>query len=382
MSALREIMLGVIVVAGFVAPNSLLPTPYSRMNFTTILLAWYQQNKRNLPWRDIHDPYKIWLSEIILQQTRVDQGMPYYYRLVERFPDLKSLASANENEVLKLWQGLGYYSRARNLLHAAQQMLDTVGGFPRTYEELLSFKGIGDYTASAISSIAFNEPHAVVDGNVYRFFARFFGIETPIDSIQGKKVFKALAQQLLDKQQPGIFNQAAMEFGAMHCKPSNPLCETCPFNQTCYALVNDCIELLPVKEKITKVRTRYFHYLIFHFNDKVFIRQRIEKDILKGLFEFPLIESLKKQSANPLMKSKSFNEIVQQSEIEYLNQSEIIKHQLTHQLLVAKFYHFEIKKIKSSFLEKDCLIISESDLHLFGMPQLIVKYLKSEAISY
>ena len=345
------------------------------MNFTTTLLSWYGQNKRNLPWRHTQDPYKIWLSEIILQQTRVEQGMPYYYRFIERFPDLKSLASADENEVLKLWQGLGYYSRARNLLHAAQQMMERFGGFPGTYEALLSLKGIGDYTASAISSIAFNEPHAVVDGNVYRFLARYFGIKTPIDSTLGKKEFKSLGQELIDKKQPGIFNQAVMEFGAMHCKPANPLCETCPFNQTCCALVNDCIEQLPVKEKITKVRTRYFHYLIFHFNDKVFIRQRIEKDIWKGLFEFPLIESLKKQNVNALMKSKIFNEIVQQSKIEFMNQSEIYKHQLTHQLLVTKFYHFEIKKIKSSFLEKECLIVNDENIEEFAMPQLIVKYL-------
>lgn len=348
------------------------------MNFTTILLAWYQQNKRNLPWRNTKDPYKIWLSEIILQQTRVEQGMPYYYRFIERFPTLKSLASADENVVLRLWQGLGYYSRARNLLHAAQQMIERFGGFSKTYEELLSLKGIGDYTASAISSIAFNEPHAVVDGNVYRFLSRYFGIETPIDSTHGKKEFKALAQELIDKKQPGIFNQAVMEFGAMHCKPANPLCETCPFNQWCYALINDCIEQLPVKEKTTKVRTRYFHYLIFHYEDKVFIRQRKEKDIWKGLFEFPLIETLKKQNVKALINSKNFMEMVQQSKVGLTDQSEMFKHQLTHQLLVTRFYHFELKKLQSSFLGKECQLIPESQLTQYPLPQLIVKYLHSE----
>ena len=350
------------------------------MDFSNKLLRWYYQNKRDLPWRNTSDPYKIWLSEIILQQTRVEQGMPYYFRFIERFPDVESLADADENDVLKLWQGLGYYSRARNLLFAAKQMLQQFGRFPETYKELLSMKGIGDYTASAISSIAFNQPHAVVDGNVYRFLSRYFGIETAIDSIEGKKEFKALTQELLDKKNAGVFNQALMEFGALHCKPVNPLCDACPFNQTCDALNNDRISYLPVKEKNTKIRTRYFHYLVFRHHSitsshLTFIRQRIGKDIWKGLFEFPLVETKKIISANALINSKGFKDIIQQSKFEFLYQSEIFRHQLSHQLLVTKFYHLGIKKLKSDFLKQECLMIEEKKLDKYAMPQLIVKYI-------
>ncbi len=343
------------------------------MSFTPTLLAWYQQNKRNLPWRKTKDPYKIWLSEIILQQTRVEQGMPYYHRFIEKFPTLKSLANANEDEVLKLWQGLGYYSRARNLLHAAKQMMDRFGVFPQTFEELLSLKGIGDYTASAIASFAFNLPHAVVDGNVYRFIARYFGIETPIDSTDGKKEFKVLAQELLGKSQPGTFNQAMMEFGAMQCKPA-PLCETCPFSQSCYAQINNLVRQLPVKGKTTKVRTRYFHYLVFHFDDKVFIRQRKGKDIWKGLFEFPLIETTRNQNIKTIMQAQSFSEMIQKSTIQLTGQSEMIHHQLSHQLLVTRFYHLDIMKLRSNFLKKENVQVSEKQLSKYALPQLLVKY--------
>ncbi len=348
------------------------------MNFTETLLAWYSKNKRNLPWRSTRDPYKIWLSEIILQQTRVEQGMPYYYRFTERYPDLKLLAVADEKEVLRLWQGLGYYSRARNLLFASRQMMELYGGFAKSYDELIKLKGIGDYTASAISSIAFDEPHAVVDGNVYRFLARHFGVETPIDSVEGKKVFKTLAQQLLDTRQPGIFNQAVMEFGALQCKPVNPLCDTCPFNQTCFARMNEYTKQLPVKEKITKVRTRYFHYLVLHHHDQLFIRQRKEKDIWQGLFELPLIETPRKQSVKLLMKGEHFTGIVPSPNSKLIYESEVISHQLSHQLLITRFYHFEVGKVQVRFIKKHYEQVSVDELKQYAFPQLIVKYFKSK----
>ena len=348
------------------------------MNFTQTLFAWYAKNKRNLPWRNTNDAYKIWLSEIILQQTRVEQGTPYYHRFIEQYPDLASLASADENEVLKLWQGLGYYSRARNLLFAAKQMLAQFGGFPKSYEQLIAMKGIGDYTASAISSIAFKEPHAVVDGNVYRFLSRYFGIETAIDSTAGTKEFKNLAQQLLDKRKPGIFNQSMMEFGALQCKPANPICIDCPFNQTCYALLNKVINQLPVKEKKIKVRTRYFNYLVLHHGTKVFIRQRTQKDIWKGLFEFPLIETTGLKNIKGLMNDKHFIDLLHSSNIELLHQSESISHQLSHQLLITRFYHFKINKTQVRVLKEQFQSIGFNDLALHALPQLLVNYVKGK----
>lgn len=226
------------------------------MNFSNVLVQWYLQNKRDLPWRETSNPYKIWLSEIILQQTRVDQGLSYYFKFLNHFPTVFDLANASEEQVLKLWQGLGYYSRARNL-HASAKYIVTVfqGKFPTTYNELIKLKGVGDYTASAIASICFNGPNAVVDGNVYRVLARYYGINTPINSTTGIKKFKALAQRLLNIENAGTHNQAIMEFGATMCKPQNPNCTTCPLNNSCISLEKDLIKTLPVKEKKEPLKT-------------------------------------------------------------------------------------------------------------------------------
>ena len=226
--------------------------------FAHLLLKWYAAHKRILPWRDVNDPYKIWISEIILQQTRVAQGYDYFVRFINRFPDVKSLAAAKEDEVLKLWQGLGYYSRARNLHAAARSM---GGVFPRTYEGVRALKGVGDYTAAAICSFAYNMPYAVVDGNVYRVLARVFGIDTPIDSPSGKKEFSALAQELLDKKNSGDYNQAIMDFGATCCTPQSPQCGTCPMKRFCLAYKENLQDVLPVKSQKTKISARYFHYI-------------------------------------------------------------------------------------------------------------------------
>ena len=235
------------------------------MIFSNRLVTWYLQNKRDLPWRQSINPYTVWLSEIILQQTRVDQGTAYFFKFIEQFPTVYNLANASEEEVLKLWQGLGYYSRARNLHSAANYIVNELNGkFPTTYSEILKLKGVGDYTASAIASICFNEPTAVVDGNVYRVLARYFGISTPINSTSGIKEFKKLAQELIVEDIPGTFNQAIMEFGACMCKPQNPDCFNCPLNDSCVALSNNTIAQLPVKINKTKVRKRYFNYLVIH----------------------------------------------------------------------------------------------------------------------
>lgn len=344
------------------------------MQFSDQLLDWYQKNRRDLPWRQSKDPYKIWLSEILLQQTRVEQGLPYYYRFIEAFPTLNKLAKASEDEVLRLWQGLGYYSRGRNLLTAARQMVKSYKGFPTGYKEIRSLKGIGDYTAAAIASIAFGLPYAVVDGNVYRFLSRYFGIDTPIDSKEGKKTFRDLADSLLDKKNPGRFNEAIMEMGALVCKPK-PVCDQCVFVQGCYARQKNLISMLPVKSKKTAVRNRYLYYVIVHYKNKIFIRQRKDKDIWQGLFEFPLIECSGPVTIKKLIQSKAWKQIFEKDSFELIKSSDTIRHQLTHQTLHAVFIHIEMKEVNSPFLKKECKKVDTSELTEFAMPQLIVRYI-------
>ncbi|MBS1546828.1 MAG: A/G-specific adenine glycosylase [Bacteroidetes bacterium] len=260
--------------------------------FSRLLLPWYRENHRSLPWRGTHDPYRIWLSEVILQQTRVDQGLGYWLRFTERWPTVAALAKAREDEVLKMWQGLGYYSRARNLLAAAKQVMQVHGGqFPGSHKELLRMRGVGDYTASAIASICFGMPDAVVDGNVYRVLARCFGIATPIDSTAGRKQFKALATELLDPKHPGDHNQAVMELGATVCTPKKPKCKECPLRAKCVAYALGKTDALPVKQGKAKTRHRYFNYLHISTPNGLYMQQRGPGDIWQGLFELPLIES-------------------------------------------------------------------------------------------
>lgn len=266
-----------------------MPTPSW---FSRQLLPWYRAHRRPLPWRATRDPYRVWLSEVILQQTRVDQGLGYYLRFTQRWPTVADLARAQEQEVLKEWQGLGYYSRARNLLTAARQVKDEHGGkFPDDHAGLLGLKGVGDYTASAIASICFQRPEAVVDGNVYRVLARVFGIDTPIDSTAGRKCFKALATELLDPASPGDHNQAVMELGAMACTPRNPDCPRCPLRAECVALATGNVQALPVKQGRTRTRDRFFNYLHIPVDGGLYMQQRMAGDIWQGLFELPLVES-------------------------------------------------------------------------------------------
>ncbi|MES1225059.1 MAG: A/G-specific adenine glycosylase, partial [Bacteroidota bacterium] len=259
--------------------------------FSDIIVKWYLNNKRNLPWRESRDPYNIWLSEIILQQTRVSQGLPYYERFVTTYPTVDALAAAPEQDVLRLWQGLGYYSRARNLHKCAKTVVELhEGKFPGSFQQLLSLPGIGEYTAAAVASIAFEEPVAVVDGNVFRVLSRLFGIDTPINSSEGKKIFTDLANAFIGSDRPDLHNQAVMEFGALFCTPVKPLCEECIFQKNCVAFKNNLQQVLPVKIKNKPGRKRYFYYVVMEHKNALLMRKRDQKDIWLGLFDFHLIE--------------------------------------------------------------------------------------------
>src|SRR5690554_5706333 len=266
------------------------------MTFSQKLISWYSEHKRELPWRNTKDPYKIWLSEVILQQTRVAQGLPYYENFINTFPTVFDLAKADEQQVLKIWQGLGYYSRARNLHHTAQYISENLNGiFPDNYKDLLKLKGVGSYTAAAIASFSNDEAVAVLDGNVYRVLSRYFGIETDISSSKAKKEFQELANEVLDQKQPSLFNQAIMEFGALQCVPKNPNCEVCVLNDSCFALKEKKVDKLPVKLKKTKVTQRFLNYLVFlDENKNSIINKRTQNGIWKNLYEFPLLEVTEK----------------------------------------------------------------------------------------
>ena len=311
------------------------------MNFSSVLIQWYLEHKRPLPWRQTKNPYYVWLSEIILQQTRVEQGLPYYKKFVETFPVIEDLASASEHEVLKLWQGLGYYSRARNLHASAQYIVSELNGqFPQSYKELLKLKGVGDYTASAVASICYEEPQAVVDGNVFRVLSRIYGIDTPINSGEGKREFKELAQELLDPRRPSDFNQGMMEFGAVQCKPQQPLCHTCPFAAGCIAYNQGKIKDLPVKLKKAPVKVRHFNYLVFVSREReTLLKQRTQKGIWHGLYEFPLVETQVDAGEELLVKEPAFKKYVTESDpmIRSFNPSPVV-HKLSHQHIHTKFW--------------------------------------------
>jgi A/G-specific adenine glycosylase len=348
------------------------------MDLSQILLDWYRQNHRDLPWRRTNDPYAIWLSEVILQQTRVEQGMPYWFRFLEAFPTVNDLANADEQEVLRLWQGLGYYSRARNLQAAAKLIRDEFNGvFPNQYNQIRSLKGIGDYTAAAISSIAFDLPHAVVDGNVYRFLSRLFAISTPIDSTIGKKEFSELANELLDKNNPGMFNQALMEFGAIQCKPSNPDCSICPFLQHCQSYASNSVSEYPVKSKKTKTRNRYFDFLIISDEKNTILQKRLEKDIWQGLYQFPLLESTTKNKSKLDLSQSEVANFFDVKSFKIVKSSIIVKHVLSHQIIFAKFWWIACEDI-SALGESHLMVVPWSQLSNYGMPQLLVKYLEKE----
>lgn len=301
--------------------------------FSKKIISWYEENKRDLPWRLTRDPYSIWLSEIILQQTRVAQGLPYYNKFIHNFPDIISLARAKEDRVLRLWQGLGYYSRARNLHACAKKIKDELGGFfPQTFEELKKLPGIGTYTAAAIASMAFREPIAVVDGNVFRVLARVFGIDLDISSNGAKAYFFAKANELIDKERPDLFNQAVMEFGALHCTPQNPKCESCVFIHTCIAFQKEQQGLLPVKKKKQTVKKRYFTYLVIEYRGRLLMRKRQPGDIWNGLYDFFLMEKSRLLNPEKLLTEHGQLKTVAPAEV-----SKVYKHILSHQHLMTRF---------------------------------------------
>lgn len=345
------------------------------MNFTDELVQWYLQNKRDLPWRNTTDAYIIWLSEIILQQTRVEQGLPYFYRFVEKYPDVSSFAAANEDEVLKLWQGLGYYSRGRNMLKTAQFVEEQHHGkFPEKYDELIKLKGIGEYTAAAIASFSANEAKAVVDGNVYRVLARFFGIYEPINSPAGKRNFQELANNLLNKKNPALHNQAMMEFGAMLCKPKNPACGICPVHTSCVAFTTNATTALPVKLKTVKVRERFLNYFLVTDGDTLLMNKRGDKDIWANMYDLPLIETSSLLPLNELLNLSAAHEIFG-PEIKITSQSAPVqKHILTHQRLYIRLIKTETKPIK---LEVNWFYTTVENLHSLALPKAIFILIKN-----
>jgi A/G-specific adenine glycosylase len=350
-------------------------------HFSEKLTNWYAQNKRDLPWRNTRDPYRIWLSEIILQQTRVDQGTAYYLKFEEAFPTVVDLARADNEKVMKLWQGLGYYSRARNLHTAAKTITDVhKGDFPRSHKQILELKGVGEYTAAAIASFAFGQPYAVVDGNVYRVISRVFGIKTPIDSSQGKKEFNEIAASLLDKKDPGTHNQAIMEFGALYCKPASPDCNSCIFNNVCHAYRNNEVQTLPVKEKKTKIRSRFFNYLVLQKKEQIIIRKRRGNDIWTNLYDFPLIETSSELEEEEFFTSTQWKELSGQLDFKFSKVSPPYKHILSHQHIFAKFWLIEPKGSLKKIAPAASVIVNVSDLTKYAVPRLIERYLQDASL--
>ena len=312
--------------------------------FSEKVVKWYLQHQRELPWRADQEPYKIWLSEIILQQTRIIQGLPYYLRFIEEFPTVKFLANAPEQKVLRLWQGLGYYTRARNLHKCAKAVMNIhKGTFPGSFEKLKTLPGIGDYTAAAISSIAFNEAVAVVDGNVFRVLSRIFGIDDPINSPQGKKKFTLLANELVDKKHPGQHNQAVMEFGALHCTPKNPICTTCVFKSTCFAFKHELQHVLPVKIKAKAARKRYFYYIVIKKGTSLLMKKRGPKDIWHGLYDFYLIEKKRPTAIGNLLSDDEHLKTLALKKDD-IKISETYRHILSHQIILSRFVHIDHHK--------------------------------------
>ena len=344
--------------------------------FTAQLTAWHAtENQRSLPWKSEKDPYKIWLSEIILQQTRAQQGLPYYLSFIEAFPNVKHMAAANDEQAFRLWQGLGYYNRCKNMLATARLITNELGGkFPASYDQLLQLKGIGPYTAAAIASFAFSLPHAVVDGNVNRVLARYFGIDTPFDTTGGKKIFATLAQELLDVKNSAAYNQAIMDLGATVCTPRNPLCNECPLQKKCTAFHHGLIDILPVRSKKQSVRTRHFNYLLLKWNDRIWIHKRTGSDIWENLHEPFLIETEEPLDVNKLVAHPVFKEL----HIPYnkVNEEGHSVQRLTHQLINARFFSINITK-KIDINSTNGMWLTTNELKKTAFPKTVVSFLEN-----
>lgn len=345
---------------------------------SSLLQNWYAQHKRSLPWRDTNEPYIVWISEIILQQTRVNQGYDYFLRFIERFPDIKLLAEAPEDDVLKIWQGLGYYSRARNLHAAAKQIFEKFDGiFPTSYDTILSLKGVGEYTAAAVASIVYDLPHAVVDGNVYRVLSRLFAIDEPIDTTSGKKLFAETAQSILDEKHPGNHNQAIMELGALVCIPKQPKCMECPLQTVCLAFEQKNVSAFPVKKGKTVQKERFFNYFHIEHNGYTYINKRDNSDVWKNLYEFPLIETETQSDLLELQKNEEFTALFPSSGTIYFQHKLRIKHVLSHRIIHADFYRVELNQQTAFDLENKFIKIEFPSLFEYPVSRLIHKYLET-----
>jgi len=343
--------------------------------FADTLLQWDNfSNKRVMPWKGEKDPYKIWISEIMLQQTRVDQGIGYFNRFMEVFPTIQDLAASEDDTVFKLWEGLGYYSRCKNMLTTARFIVSEYKGiFPDTYHSILKLKGIGPYTAAAIASFAFNLPYAVVDGNVLRVLSRIFGISEPIDEPSSKKMYNELANTLLLTKNPAQYNQAIMDFGATICKPKAPLCNSCPFQTDCIALKSNLVQKLPIKLKRLIKKNRFFHYILFRHQNKILCRKRTEKDIWQNLFEFYLLEADKMLSIAELLETDSISKLLKGINYKLNRVSIIYKQQLTHQIINGSFYTIDIESILP--VDESYIAIEEINLRSLPMPKFIFSFL-------
>lgn len=352
-------------------------------DFGKKIIGWYDLNRRDLPWRNTKDPYKIWLSEIILQQTRIDQGINYYLKFIKRYPTITQLANADQDEVYKLWQGLGYYNRASNMLKTAKIVLSDYGGkLPTNYVELLKLPGIGSYTAAAIGSIAFGINKPVVDGNVFRVLSRLFAIKTPINSTKGKKEFEKLASELMDDNPPGEFNQAMMEFGALYCKPINPGCEKCIFKNKCAAYRGKMVEQFPVKLDRVKIKKRYLYYFVISSinEDEEYycLNKRNEKDIWKNLYEFPQIEFDSKTEPELATEKLMNNLKIKGNECHIQNISKTYRHQLTHQQINAVFIKLFVNNSDQFAGENSILLINKNSIMNYPVSRLIERYLQDQ----
>lgn len=350
---------------------------FERADFQSRLIDWYLREGRDLPWRKTNDPYRIWICEIILQQTRVNQGMPYYFSFIDRFPDVNTLARATEDEVLAYWQGLGYYSRARNLLKAAWQIVQEYDGkLPADYKKLLKIKGIGKYTAGAIASMAFNLPHSAIDGNVYRVLSRVFNDSTPIDSGRAYSYFEKLLWQVFDQTRPSLFNQAIIELGALVCLPRNPVCVSCPVSKHCRAFKNSTQQLLPVKKQTPRLKKRYFYYFVLHDNEYVVLRKRTDNDIWKMLYDFPLIEHPQKLE-NPIEQLKNAPWPAPLLLHFSAEMGQPVRHMLTHQELNIWFIRLKVEQLPHS-LPVDYVKVQIKNVANLPVPKVIASYFKKE----